>query len=231
MKHVIYLRVSTDQQAESGLGLEAQERCCIEYALKSSSEYIIFKDEGISGSAKLDKREGLISAINCLVKGDALLVAKRDRLVRGNILLLAMIEAAVERKGACVVSVAGEGTENDDPSSVLMRRMIDAFSEYERMIISQRTKAALGVKKSKNEISGHIPYGKKLSEDGVHLENCAEEIEIINEVIEMRKFPKKTIAEIMANLNLQGKFNRGKPWSIMAVHRLIAKHVNSKRCK
>jgi DNA invertase Pin-like site-specific DNA recombinase len=59
-----------------------------------------------------------------------LLVAKRDRIGRLDPLPMAMIESAVRRKRARIVSAAGEGTENDDPSSILMRRMIDAFAEY-----------------------------------------------------------------------------------------------------
>ena len=56
-------------------------------------------------------------------------------------LSMAMIEAAVKRHGARIVSAAGEGTEDDDPSSILMRRMIDAFAEYEKLIIGARTKS------------------------------------------------------------------------------------------
>jgi DNA invertase Pin-like site-specific DNA recombinase len=40
-----------------------------------------------------------------------------------------------------------------------MRTIIDAFAEYERLIIGARTKAALAVKKTKAERIGGIPYG------------------------------------------------------------------------
>jgi DNA invertase Pin-like site-specific DNA recombinase len=70
-----------------------------------------------------------MAAINELDNGDILLVAKRDRLGRDP-LVLAMIESTVARAGAKIVSAAGEGTESDEPSAILMRRMIDAFSEY-----------------------------------------------------------------------------------------------------
>ena len=40
-------------------------------------------------------------------------------------------------------SAAGEGTDTDGPTDILMRRIVDAFGEYERLIIKARTKAAL----------------------------------------------------------------------------------------
>jgi DNA invertase Pin-like site-specific DNA recombinase len=80
-----------------------------------------------------------------------------------------MIEAAVARRKARIVSAAGEGTEGDGPSDVLMRRIVDAFAEYERLVIRARTKAALGAKKARRERTGSIPYGVQLAEDGVHL--------------------------------------------------------------
>ena len=141
MKVIGYFRVSTDQQAESGLGMDAQRIACEEYARKSGCHLTeVFKDEGLSGSLSLDKRPGMLAAISSLKKGDILVVAKRDRLGRDP-LVLAMIEAAISRKEARIVSAAGEGTDSDDPSSILMRRMIDAFGEYERLVIKARTKA------------------------------------------------------------------------------------------
>lgn len=58
-----------------------------------------------------------------------LIVAKRDRLGRDP-MVVAMIESAVKRKGARIVSAAGEGTDSDSPTDILMRRMVDAFAEY-----------------------------------------------------------------------------------------------------
>jgi DNA invertase Pin-like site-specific DNA recombinase len=96
-------------------------------------------------------------------------VAKRDRLGRDP-LALGMTESAVKRKGARIVSAAGEGTDSDEPSAILMRRMIDAFAEYERLIIGARTKAALGAKRARGERTGAIPYGFRLAPGGKRLE-------------------------------------------------------------
>jgi DNA invertase Pin-like site-specific DNA recombinase len=163
---IAYLRVSTNAQAESGAGLDAQEDACTRTAGTLAA---VFRDEGVSGSTGLEKRPALLEAIAALGRGDVLMVAKRDRLGRDP-LVVAMIESAVKRKGARIASAAGEGTDSDSPSDVLMRRMVDAFAEYERLIIGARTKAALGAKKARGERTGSVPYGYRLAADGKRIE-------------------------------------------------------------
>jgi len=168
MKVIVYRRVSTDQQSDSKNGLNSQLDICAAWAKNNNTDIHADFTDTISGAASIEKRNGLMSALNELDKGSILLVAKRDRLGRDP-MVLAMIEATVNRAGASIVSAAGEGTENDDPTSVLMRRMVDAFSEYERLLIGARTKAALAAKKSRRERTGSIPFGYSLDANGVNL--------------------------------------------------------------
>src|SRR5437016_1706481 len=87
-----------------------------------------------------------------------ILVAKRDRLARDP-MVAAVAESLAARAGAVVVSADGAGN-GDDPGAVLMRRMVDAFAEYERALIRARTRSALAVKRGRGErISRHVPYG------------------------------------------------------------------------
>lgn len=166
MRAVAYLRVSSDDQAASGLGMEAQEHSCSQCAGRESLPVVgPFRDDGVSGAAPLDKRPGLLAAVAALEPGDVLVVAKRDRLGRDPI-AVAMIESAVARKKCRIVSAAGEGTDNDDPSSVLMRRMVDAFAEYERLLIKSRTKSALDAKRRRGDRCGQIAFGTTVVDDG-----------------------------------------------------------------
>jgi len=165
MRAVVYLRVSTDEQAASGLGLDAQRHACEVWAGREGCPAVGPFEDDVSGAAPLDKRAGLLDALAALEPGDVLIVAKRDRLGRDPI-NVAMIESAAGRKGCRVVSAAGEGTADDDPSSVLMRRMIDAFAEYERLIIKARTRAALAAKRRRGERTGQTPYGMAVVDDG-----------------------------------------------------------------
>ena len=73
-----------------------------------------------------------------------------------------MLARLVERKGGRIHSTSGEGSDDDGPTSMLMRHIIDAFAEYERALIRSRTKAALAVKKARGERVGGIPFGYAL---------------------------------------------------------------------
>ena len=76
MKAIIYTRVSTEEQSQSGLGLEAQESACRTFAgTLGASEVLLFTDAGISGSKGIEDRPALTEALAALRKGDILIVA------------------------------------------------------------------------------------------------------------------------------------------------------------
>jgi DNA invertase Pin-like site-specific DNA recombinase len=161
---VAYLRVSTEQQAESGLGLEAQRVSVTAAAARLGLTLVeTCVDAGTSGSLAMEDRPVLLEAIARLKRGDVLLVAKRDRLGR-DVIAVALIERLIAKRGARFVSAAGEGTDSTDPSGLLMRRLIDSFAEYERLMIATRTRAALAAKPRRGEwVSGVIPFGYRLA--------------------------------------------------------------------
>lgn len=154
-------RCSTSEQADSGLGLAAQwaaiEKACADQGLTLAERY---SDEGVSGSAPIEKRLGLVEALNTLGKGDTLVVSRMDRLARDDY-LSAWISKEVERKGARLVSAAGEG-DDITPAGKLFRQIIVAFASYERAIIRARIKAAAAAKRSRGELWGNLRYGDML---------------------------------------------------------------------
>lgn len=199
-KAVLYVRVSTEDQ---NLGPEAQKAAAVRWAeQKGATVVAVHVDHGVSGAAPLHKCSGLLSALASLKEHGAgvLLVAKRDRLSR-DMMKTAMVEAQVGKAGAKVISAAGEG-EGDDPAAALMRRMIDAFAEYERALIVARTCAALAVKKSNGHRTGNVPYGWQLATDGRTLEANDAERKIVvymrslaNEGLSLRKIGDRLNAE------------------------------------
>lgn len=221
MNLIGYLRVSTEQQAESGLGLEAQKQACAEYAKKMGMELsLVFVDAGVSGTLPFDKRPGLLNALNALKKGDILLCSRRDRLGR-DVIINYTLEVAVKKRGARIISVAGEGTENDDPSSIVLRQILDVFSNYERLLISLRTKAALQAKRDNFERLGYIPFGYKLAKDGKHIEVNQEEKDVLSHMMELKK-QSFSIRAIVKELNNELRFNRkGSKWNHSSVHRIL----------
>lgn len=227
---VIYIRVSTEEQADSGLGLEAQLSACRAYAARMGWEIVIILEDDTSAGLRLDRRPVLLEALAALTRGSVLLVAKRDRLSRGDMMTTAMIEAAVKRRGARVVSAAGEGTEADDPANVLMRRLIDAFSEYERLIIGGRTRAALGAKRARGERTGAVPYGHRLTGEGPRakrsglptgMEPVPGEAEALDLVVQLRGTG-GTLRGIAGEMNRRGVPTKsGRPWHFGTVRRIL----------
>ena len=166
---VAYLRVSTDEQADSRAGLDAQLYAVRSWAEKHGIELVAtFSDEGVSGAAALDKRTGLLDAVNALGRVDILVVAKRDRLSRDPV-SAAVVERMVAKTKGRIVSAAGEGTDDDEPTSILLRRIVDAFSEHERLLIAARTRAALQSKRRKGERVGRLPLGYVADRPARHL--------------------------------------------------------------
>jgi DNA invertase Pin-like site-specific DNA recombinase len=234
MNAIGYLRVSTDEQAERKNGLEAQEDAIRAKCKRDSVEVVgLFMDPGIGGTTSLGKRPGLMAAVDSLERGDVLVVAKRDRLGRDP-LVVAMIEAAVEHKGAKVMSAAGEGTDGNEPGDVLMRRMVDAFAEYERLILRARTKAALRAKSDRGEQIGRPPFGwkpdakelaarkaavarREKSPPAVHLVESAREQAVLHEIESMRR-EGATWREIAREIGPHPR--TGKPWSHSQLLRL-----------
>ena len=222
MPIIAYLRVSTQDQAESGAGLAAQHDACQGFAARQDMKLAaVFQDKGVSGAKGLESRPALLDAISSLKKNDVLLIAKRDRLGRDPI-KVAMIESAVARKGARIVSAAGEGTEGDDPANVLMRRMIDAFAEYERLIIGARTRAALQAKKAKRQRVGSVPYGYRLRSDNIHLEEVTEEQLVIHEARKLHGAG-LSLRGIADRLERKGYRSRtGRKFAAVQVSRMLA---------
>jgi site-specific DNA recombinase len=172
-----YIRASTDKQ---DLSPDAQRQSMVEWCEAHQVVLVeVFVDEAVSGGAPLDKRPGLLLAIDALRsrKAGVLLVARRCRLTR-DVVVGAMVERLVEKKGARIVAANGVGN-GHGPEAQLMRRIIDAVSEYERALIRVRTRAALGVKRRRGERVGAVPFGYKLDDDGATLFRDIDEQKVI----------------------------------------------------
>lgn len=137
-----YLRVSTEEQAVSGLGLADQRAIIATEAQRREWRDIQFvSDEGYS--AKNLSRPGIASALEALRRGDAsiLVVSKLDRLSR-SLLDFATLMDRARREGWELV-VLDLAIDTTIPSGALMANVMAAFAEYERQLIGTRTSAAL----------------------------------------------------------------------------------------
>jgi DNA invertase Pin-like site-specific DNA recombinase len=229
MNATAYLRVSTDEQASSGLGLDAQ-RAAIEDAARRQGLTVTawHTDAGLSGSLPPEERPGLTAALGSLAKGSVLLVAKRDRLAR-DVLVMCLLERDLARRGCRIVSAAGEGTETEGPAGFLQRTMLDGIAQYERLLIASRTKSALGAKRHAGEkTGGHVPYGYRIAGHRIRggksvpvLETDPAEQSVIERICRLWRAG-HTVRWIARELDAAGVASRsGKPWA----HQLVAKIV------
>ncbi|MHC6215192.1 recombinase family protein [Rhodococcus ruber] len=154
---VAYLRVSTSEQAASGLGLEAQRATIADYAarkgLKVVGEYV---DEGISAKS-LKGRPGALAALETVRSGQVagLLVAKMDRLSRSVVDGASLMDQA--RAEGWALHFADLDIDTSTPAGEMAANVIISGSQYERRLISSRTKDALAAKRARGERLGAVP--------------------------------------------------------------------------
>lgn len=226
-KAIGYLRISLDR---SDLGPEAQRASIEAWAAREGVEVVAWHfDQGVSGGAAIDKRPALLDALAALETEEAgvLAIAKRDRLSRDTMNAIA-IEGLVAKAGARIVSAAGEGTDADadDPAAFMLRRMLDVFAEYERLVIKARTRAALRVKRSKGEALGETPYGYARSDRGMLVADAVEQ-QVIGVIRELHRAG-MSLRTIAAELESRGMVSRtGKPLGKTQVARVLAKEATA----
>ena len=214
---VIYCRCSTEEQASSGLGLEAQEFRCRAWAEANALSVVgVVRDEGIS--AKTLQRPGLQEAISLLGPGRVLVALKLDRLTR-TVSDFPTLAKHIEDQGGEWATV----TEKFDTSSAcgrLMLNMLLVLSEFERDQTAERTRAALHAKKQRRERLGRTPLGFATNEDrsvSVH----DEEMATVQRARELRA-QGKSLRTIAAMLEQEGhRTKRGGRWEAMTVKKLV----------
>lgn len=139
-KYVAYYRVSTQQQKRSHLGLEAQQCICNDFV--ASQNGVIVKEFEDAESGKNRERQGLWDAIDYCKNNDTpLVIAKLDRLARDVEFTFKIINTGVEIHFCDMPQV-----------NTMILGVFASVAQYERELISARTKAALQAKKDRGEI-------------------------------------------------------------------------------
>jgi DNA invertase Pin-like site-specific DNA recombinase len=221
---VAYLRVSTDDQQ---LGPEAQRAAIEAWAARGGVRIASWHtDQGVSGSAPLERRPALLAAIDEVTACQAgvLIVARRDRLAR-DVILAAMVERLCERKGTRLISAAGEGTEGasaDEPTGQLMRHIVDAFAEYERALIRTRTRVALEAKRARGERAGTVPWGFREGENRRLVPDEREQAAL--RLAAVLRTEGRSYRQIVAHLRETGVANRrGRPLGLTEVYLMLGR--------
>jgi len=136
MIFVTYLRVSTDRQGKSGLGLEAQRAAVQNYV--TSKGHIAAEYVEIESGKKSERPQLACAMAEAKRIGAVLLIAKLDRLARNVAFIANLLEAGVEIAAA------------DMPeANRFLLHVMAAVAEHEAQAISDRTRAALAAAKAR----------------------------------------------------------------------------------
>lgn len=139
---VSYLRVSTDKQGRSGLGLEAQRAAVAAHAAAGGS--IVAEFVEVESGRKNDRPQLAAALAACRTRRAVLLIAKLDRLARNVAFVSNLMEAGVEFIAADMPTV-----------NRLTIHILAAVAEEEARMISARTKAALAAAKARGVVLGN----------------------------------------------------------------------------
>ena len=219
-KFISYLRVSTQQQGKSGLGLEAQREAVFVYL--NGGRWKLVEEVVEVESGKRSDRPELARALSlCRIHRATLLVAKLDRLARNVAFISALMESGVDFEAVDLPQ-----------ANKLTVHIMAAMAEYEAGAISARTKAALAAAKARGtKLGGHRWAIETVSSKGsalsakVRTEQSSKRTKDLMPVIDaIRAEGATSLRQIAAALN--GKkipTARGGEWSAVQVQRLLAR--------
>src|SRR5574343_144629 len=146
-KFIAYYRVSTKQQGNSGLGLEAQ-KSSVESKIKSVNGTLVAEFQEVESGKKNSRVELEKAIVMSRETGSTLIIAKLDRLSRD-------VEFLFKLKNSGIQFVALDIPEMNTMNIAIF----GGIAQHERELISSRTKAALaelkkqGIKLGKNNLT------------------------------------------------------------------------------
>src|SRR4051794_37539943 len=204
-KVVGYTRVSTEEQATAGHGLDVQERAIRSFCQSQGYELVdIISDAGVSGAKRPEDREGFRRVLELAAAGELsiLLVWKVDRLARNLLFSVTTVHELQEQYKVNLRSVA-EPIDTASPMGAMIFAILASFAAEERRVITSRTLAGKKEKASRGGFAGGaVPLGyKKDLEGGLVIDE--EEAEIVRHIAQMRQ-DGHSLREIAARLNDRG---------------------------
>ncbi len=142
-RYVIYLRVSTDQQGRSGLGMEAQRAAVIRHTVATGGR-IVAEHVEVESDRRKDRPQLAAALEACRALRAVLVIAKLDRLARNVAFVSNLMESRVEFVTTDLPTV-----------NCLTVHILAAVAEEEARMISARTKAALAAAKARGVVLGN----------------------------------------------------------------------------
>jgi len=205
METAIYARVSTEEQAQEGFSIRAQQQKLKEFAnIKDWSVYDIYLDEGISGK-NITGRPAITRMIADIKTGHVknVLVFKIDRLTRSTADLVYLIDLFKECD--CAFNSLMESIDTSTASGRMFIKIIGIFAEFERENISERSRVGFERKAREGYTNAtrFVSYGYNRSK-GQKIQTINErEAENVQMIFDMYVNQGMSLAGIAKSLNLR----------------------------
>lgn len=216
-----YLRVSTEEQAQSGLGLADQrQRTAGMAAAKGWPAPVVYADEGISGTKEAKDRPALAHLLADVSAGriDAVIVLSLDRLARKTLLVLDLV-AQLSRQDVALISCK-EALDTATPQGQFVLTMFAALAQLERDLIAERTQAALNIlHHTTGDRGGRVPYGYRRTGEGLQVDRDAAAVVRRIFALHRRGESLRTIARRMRDMGAAGP--RGAIWHHTSVAEIL----------
>jgi site-specific DNA recombinase len=215
-----YLRVSTEEQAATGHGLEAQEKAVRSFAESQGYELIeVLTDPGVSGATRPADRPAFGQALELAAAKafDVLLVAKIDRLSRDIRHAMTTVSDLAEQHEVAFRSVTESVIDTSNPMGRTFFAIFAGMAENERFVIRDRTAGGRVAKAGKGGFAGgQAPYGYTKDLEG-GLRVVPEQARIVRRIYQERR-RKRTLQAIADGLNAEGiPAPKGGRWAVSTV--------------
>ena len=151
------------------------------------------------------------------------MVYSLSRLARSTTDAIAIAER-LDKAGADLVSLS-ERIDTTSAAGKMVFRMLAVLAEFERDLVSERTKAALGHMRANGQRVGSVSYGHDLATDGTTLVENPTEQAVLCEIRAMRKrgLKLKQIAAELTKRGIRTKTGQSSHWSFQTVARILAR--------
>jgi len=222
---IAYLRVSTAEQAEQGVSLDAQRAAVTAYcAMRRLDLVAVVEDAAVSAGTPLADRPGGAELVGAVARRRVAHVVafKLDRLFRDAADCLT-VTGEWDRRGVALhlVDLGGATVDTSTAMGRFFLTVLAGAAEMERTLIRERTRMALAHKRAKGErVSGEAPFGYRF--DGGRVVEDAAEQRTLALVAQLRR-DGLSLRKVAAELTRRGvRTRRGTAYSGQGVQGLVA---------
>jgi len=223
MKCIGYTRVSTTEQGRLGVSLDDQAERIRAYCKAFDIELVdIIREEGVSAGKALSTRPGGAELMRTIKSGkaDTVIATKLDRCFRSTIDALTTTNAWDKQGiGLVLLDMGGQAIDTRSAMGRMFLTITAGFAEFERAMISERTKGGLQHKRRHHRCYGPVTYGWQRVGDRIVVNPA--EMKVLERMHGLRRGG-STLRQIAETLNREGiPSKRGGKWNVSSISKLL----------